>query len=299
MTLAAVTPLHETATISDEDAFNVWVLHMRSASCTERTIKERSIVYRSLGQFLAHPVLEATRHELISFLARPHLSPKTRQNYKSFLHTFFTLMQDEGLRIDNPAARLPRGRTVRVEANPFSTDDVQRLLSSGIYGKTLMMVLLAAYQGFRAVEIAATSGANIDWETGQILTVEAKGGFEVWRPLHPLIIEHALANRDKFPIDGFWFPGIGPNTGGHVNAKSVSNTLSKAVHRAGIKHRPHQLRAWYATELVESGADMLTVQHAMRHANANTLKHYVKPSAKLITEAIGRLPLVNVPTRFR
>ncbi|NYF10806.1 integrase [Leifsonia sp. AK011] len=283
-----------TMTAEDCAAFAVWEAEMRAVGCAERTIKERRINFRSLGRFLGKPVLEATRSELVAWLGRPDLSPKTRQNYKSFLHTFFTLMQDEGLRLDNPGARLPRGKSPRIEANPFSTSEVQALLDSGIYGRTRMMVMLAAYQGFRAVEIAATSGANIDWERGLILTVEAKGGSEVWRPLHPAVATYAKSDRPKFPVDSYWFPGIGPNRGGHINAKSVSNTLSQAISRAGIAHRPHQLRAWFATELLESGADMLTIQHAMRHASPATLRHYIRPSLGNMTDSMNRLPTLRL-----
>jgi len=268
---------------------------MNAAGCTARTIHERRIIFRALGRWLDKPVLSASRPELIMWLGRPDLSPKTRQNYKSFLHTFFTLMQDEGYRADNPASRLPRGKSPRVEANPLTTKEVHHLLNCGIYGRTRMMVALAAYQGFRATEIAAVNGDHIRWETGEILTVEAKGGHEVWRPLHPKVLDYAKAHPERFPVSGWWFPGIGVNAGHHINAKSVSNTLVKAMHRAGIKHRPHQLRAWFATELVDSGADMLVVQQAMRHASPNTLKHYVRPNMLNMAAAMNRLPLMDIP----
>lgn len=294
--VAVFRPTHQPE-VDDEEAFAVWEAYMNAAGLTARTIRERRIVFRALGRWLDKPILSASRPELIGWLGRPDLSPKTRQNYKSFLHTFFTLMQDEGYRADNPAARLPRGKAPRVEANPLTTAEVQALLNSGIYGRTRMMVALAAYQGFRATEIAAVNGDHIRWDTSEILTVEAKGGHEVWRPLHPKIVALAADSPRNFPRSGWWFPGIGVNSGHHINAKSVSNTLVKAMHRAGIKHRPHQLRAWFATELVDSGADMLVVQQAMRHASPNTLKHYVRPNMLNMATAMGRLPSVLVPDR--
>jgi integrase len=294
--MSAVVALRAPQGATDEELFSVWEWHMRAASCSERTIRERRVLFRSLGEFLGCPVIEASRHQLIAFLARPHLSPKTRQNYKSFLHTAYTLWQDEGFRADNPAARLPRGKSPRIEANPFSTAEVQQLLDSGIYGRTRMMVLLAAVQGFRATEIASTSGKHINWPERMILTVDAKGGHEVWRPLHPQVLEHAEQQPKRFRRDDWWFPSIGGREG-HVTAKAVSTTISQAMKRAGIMgHRPHQLRAWYATELLNSGADMLTIQHAMRHAGPGTLRHYIRPDLAGIAAAQDRLPSLQVPT---
>jgi len=292
--MGAVTALlNADESLADEDAFALWEMHMNAAGCSPRTIRERRILMRSFGRFIEKPITTATRMDLIRFLGQPQTSPKTKQNYRSALHTFFSLLQDEGMRADNPSTRLPRNKVPRSEANPFSTEQVQLLLDSGIYGKTRMMVLLAAYQGFRAVEISAVAGRNIDWDLRRILTVDGKGGVEVWRPLHPAIWEHA----QTMPREGFWFPSDKDHPGEHILPSSVSNVLSKALARAGITgHRPHQLRAWHATELVESGADMLTVQHSMRHASPSTLRHYLRPSMGNIEHAIARLPELRMPT---
>jgi integrase/recombinase XerD len=297
--MGAVTSIRAIEAISDDAAFAVWRLEMQVANCSRRTLEERAILVRSLGRFLGAPVITASRTDLMQWLARPHLSPRTRKNYKSFLHTFYTVLQDEGYRVDNPAARLPRSRAPRSEPNPFTTADVQKLLDSGTYARTRMMVLLAAYQGFRATEIASTAGNHINWDRHEILSVDAKGGVEVWRPLHPAVLAEALANPQRFSREGWWFPGISANSGGHINAKSVSSTLTMAIKRAGIPHRPHQLRGWFATELMESGADMLTIVHAMRHAGPETLKYYIKPSMIKVDDAMRRLPDLVVPTMTR
>lgn len=64
----------------------------------------------SLQKFIQKPLVDASRTDLMRWLARPDLSPKTRQNYKSFLHTMYAIMQDNDLRLDNPATRMPRTR---------------------------------------------------------------------------------------------------------------------------------------------------------------------------------------------
>jgi len=291
--MGAVATLHSAEQLpTDEEVIGLWTLHMQAAGCARRTVRERGILLRSYARYIGVPIISATRYNLISFLAQERLSPKTKQNYRSCLHTVYTLLQDEKWRADNPAARLPRGKVARTEADPFSTAEVQHLIDTTTHRRTRMMILLAAYQGFRAVEVAAASGAHVDWEERRILTVDGKGGVEVWRPMHPIVWEFA----QQFPRDTWWFPGQRTERG-HIAAKSVSNTLATALKRAEIRgHRPHQLRAWFATELVESGADLLTVQHAMRHATAGTLKHYVRPSTTNMREAMGRLPEVAIPT---
>lgn len=278
--------------MTTDEILTYWAAYMRAQHCTERTIRERNIFIRSMLRHTgATSPLDVTKQHLILFLGRRDLTGKTKQNYRSTLHTFYTWMQDEELRLDNPAARLPRPRVEPSEPNPVSTDDIQTVLRSGIYGTTIMKVLLYSYQGLRASEIAAVSGANVDWEAATILTVEAKGRKVVTRPLHSLVLEHALTAG--YPRDDYWFPG----EHGHVRGKSVSNTLCAAFRRAGINHRAHQMRAWHGTTLLELGADSLDVQHSLRHSDGQSLKAYIRPSQERIRAAMEMLPRVEVPSR--
>lgn len=263
---------------------------MRAQNCRDRTVNERMIFIRSVLRYVGVDDVKAvTKQQLIGYLGRRDLTGKTKQNYRSTLHTFFTWMQDEEIRLDNPAARLPRPRVVPSEPNPTSTEDIQKVLDSGIYGHTIMKVLLYAYQGLRASEIAAVAGENIDWDHRRILTREGKNGKVVWRPLHSLVWEHA----NGYPHAGFWFPGLVP--GEHVRGKSVSNTLCSAFKRAGIDHKAHDMRKWHGTTLLAIGADSLDVQHSLRHSDGQSMKAYVLPNEDRIRHAMELLPRVVVP----
>lgn len=275
--------------MDDEAILDYWAAYQAAESCTENTIRERLILVRALLRRTGKTLLTMTRHDLIAELARD-LSPKTKQNYKSLFHTLFSWIQDEEFRIDNPAARLPRTRVPRSEPDPVTTADIEYLLNSGIYAKTRLYVLLYAYQGFRAIEIAAVAGETIDWERQRILSKDGKGGKEVWRPLHPIVWEEI----QRYPRTGPLFPS---REGGHISRKTVSNVLSKAFTRAGVDHRPHQLRAWHATELIEAGVNTIVAQHSMRHSDLQSLNKYVKVSERAVREAMDMLPGVVVPTR--
>ena len=233
-----------------------------------------------------------TRYDLIGDLGRPGLAPATRARYRSLYHGFWTWVQDEGFRLDCPAARLPSVHIPKAEPNPVTTADLEILINSGIYAKTRMYVLLYAYQGFRASEIAAVAGESIDWRSQRILSVDGKGGKEVWRPIHPLV----WAEAQKYPREGVWFPS--PNHTGHVTGQNVSNVLGKAMRRAGlIGHRPHNLRGWYATELSASGAPTAVVAAGLRHSDMQSVDRYLAVPQAAIMEAQSRLPEVQIPTR--
>lgn len=287
-------PRKEHNDVHDEAILSAWASHAKASGYRPRTIKEHLISLNATLRRTEKNILNITRYDLIADLARDGISPSTISRYKSLFHGFWTWVQDEGFRLDNPATRLPRVRVPKNEPNPVTTEDLELLINSGIYAKTRMYVLLYAYQGFRASEIAAVSGEAIDWTSQRILSVDGKGGKEVWRPLHPLVWDEA----QKYPRTGWWFPS--PHSGTHVTGRNVSNVLSQAMKRAGIVgHRPHNLRGWFATEMSASGAPTAVVAAALRHSDMQSVTRYLAVHSRDIDEAQQRLPQVNIPTESR
>ncbi|MCT2085019.1 site-specific integrase [Microbacterium enclense] len=267
-----------------------WLL---ASNSTEKSIRERTIVIRAMLKRTGATLLDVTRDELVADLARPGIAASTRSQYKSTMYGFFTWLQEEGDRLDNPAARLPRVKVPKREPNPFPTGDIQRLLNSGIYRRMRLWVLLYAYQALRAGEIAAVRGDKIDWTNRRILSWEAKGGRFVWRPIHDLVWPELERYRD---VRGWLFP-TKANPLEHVSPATVSNSMSKAIKRAGIMHRAHDLRGWHATELIERDVPTVVVAHSLRHADTQTVQKYARVSDDTLTAAVTRLPVVEVPAR--
>lgn len=279
----------------DDDAILAyWATFAAASGYRPRTIKEHTINLRATLRRTGKTILSMARQDLIADLGREGLSPGTRQRYRSLFFGFWTWVQNEEFRLDNPAVRLPRQRVIKSEANPIETVDLELLINSGIYSKTRMYVLLYAYQGFRAVEIAGVHGGHsIDWSRGRILSLKGKGGKEVWRPIHPLVWEEA----QKYPRDALWFPSP-TREGKSITAKNVTTVLSKALSRAGIQgHRPHNLRAWYATELGDAGAPTDVIAAGLRHSDLQSVSRYRRVSEEAIDLYQRKLPVVSVPER--
>jgi len=276
--------------IDDCTLFDHWTSYQRAAGSTEKSIRERVYSLKATLKRTKKTLLSVTRQDLILDLGRSGIAASTRANYKSLMYGFFTWMQEEEFRLDNPAARLPKVRVPKSEPDPVTTEDIEMILHSGIYRRTRLWVLLYSYQGMRATEIAAVSGSSIDWRNQRILSIEAKGGKEVWRPVHPVVWEHLQTWR----TEGWFFPSP-TRTGEHVTAANVSNVLSKAFKRAGIPHRPHQMRAWFATEMIDADVPTIVVAAALRHSDTQSVEKYVRVKDQAITKAILNLPTVHVP----
>lgn len=278
------------------DTLNYWTACMKAADLTPKTIRERLIFIRQLARDI-DSLETVTRKELIVWMAAQNWSNSTRVHRRSGLHTFFAWMQDEGLRLDNPAYRLPRVATRKREPNPFTVEEINTLLNSGIYFRTRAMVALHYYLGLRVSEIAAVHGSDIDWAARTLSTI-GKGRKPATLPV-PAAIWPLF---ERMPRTAYWFPNrtankLHPAGEGHIMGNSVSGLIGEAIKRAGLNHRPHDLRASLATEMHEAGVSDFVVQRSMRHSNMDTTTLYLKLRPEGIRHGFDLLPALDMPAR--
>ena len=94
------------------------------------------------------------------------------------------------------------------------------------------------------------------------------------------------------PAIDWWFPSpLDP--GRPIRRDSVSTAIGQVMRRAGVDGTAHQLRHWYATELLHSGTDIRVVQTLMRHASLATTAQYAAVDDDQQREAVHRLPNIR------
>lgn len=277
--------------LDDEEALAVFADYQRSAGQSPKTISVRRSLLRSLSKY-GHPLVECDVFTLRRHLGRDGVSLATRASERYAFVSFYTFLQEEGVRVDNPSKRLPPIRVPRGEARPFTREQVDAILSSGAYRRTRAMILLGYYQGFRVSSIARVHGHDIDLMTNTIRTL-AKGQKDGRLPLHPVIRELAAS----MPADSWWFPGRKDPTR-PIRPGSVSDLIADAIRRAGIrdpKLTPHSLRHSFGTDLVEAGVDIRVVQTLMMHESLSTTQIYTRVSEARKREGISALAGRTVP----
>jgi len=257
-------------------------IHMRGAGRSERWVGESIRTLRRLEDKAGKPVQEMAAIDVSRYLADPALSTASRDTYFRQINGFYRWWaQHGGVFV---TAQLPRPRVPKTEPRPISKEQLQRLLNTGMYHRTRVMVLLAAFAGLRVHEIAKFRGEDIDLDR-RTLRVTGKGGVTAVLPLHPLLVDAA----QQMPRRGIWFPANSTRAGEHVHRRSVSHVISLAMQRADIQATPHALRHWFATALLEAGVDIRTVQTLMRHASLATTARYTAVTDQRRVEAIDRL----------
>ncbi|WP_281282084.1 tyrosine-type recombinase/integrase [Rarobacter faecitabidus] len=185
---------------------------------------------------------------------------------------------------------VPRPRVPRREPRPVDTKHIETLLASDIHLDTKTKILLMAYAGWRVSEVARAHGKQFDLIANRF-TLKGKGAVEVTLPLHPILAEEARLR----PRRGLWFPSpVDPHRS--VRGDSVSTLIANAFARCGIDATAHQLRHWFASELLARGVDVRVVQVLMRHASLATTQVYTAVPDEMRRAAISKLPNLNSDT---
>lgn len=79
-------------------------------------------------------------------------------------------------------------------------------------------------------------------------------------------------------------------TDGGMSTTAIHNMMKARAAKAGVKEfSPHDLRRTFAGDLLDAGADIVTVQKIMGHANVSTTAGYDRRDAKTKKAAAAKL----------
>ena len=262
-----------------------WALWQRSGRRAKRTVAERCrVINLFLTEAAVDPLLSAPMDVAGWMAEHEEWSQSTAATYYSYVTSWHKWLVMMDYRTDNPMHKLQTPRRPERSPRPVADTDLARLLRLRMHHRTRVMILLHALAGLRVSEIAQVKGEDIDRDAARI-QVLGKGSKHAWVPLHPILIELA----ESMPRHGFWFPGNSRRPGQPVRSKSVSDIIGNAMRRGGIIGTPHCLRHWYATTLLEDGADLRTVQELMRHSSIQTTQVYTQVPDARRRAAVARL----------
>jgi integrase/recombinase XerD len=155
------------------------------------------------------------------------------------------------------------------------------------------MVILLMTTGLRLSEALSLRKDGIDFNTKE-MTVMGKGSKQRVVPLLSVTADTLSTYTKKYPSDSpFVFPG---NTKtGHAEIHNAEKTLRHACMRAGVRpFTPHQLRHFYATEMLRNGAKLEVVGRILGHSGIGvTADIYRHVRTEEMHEAVERFGPMN------
>jgi integrase/recombinase XerD len=174
---------------------------------------------------------------------------------------------------------LPRCKVPMKVPTVLSAGEVDQLLGALQSPKHRAIAMTAYGAGLRVSEICKLRVEDIDSRAMVIHVRNAKRG----RERHVMLSPELLAALRQYwrvfrPSGPEVFPGMIPGT--TLTRDAVGDFLRKAQKRSGLAKRisPHTLRHSFATNLLENGVDLRTVQVLLGHASIRSTTRYLHVS---------------------
>lgn len=241
-----------------------------------------------LRQARSTSLLYADAKDLKAFLFSLPATAASRNQARNGLVALFSFFIDQGLCDSNPAQGLPRLPTPEKLPRPLGPQQARNAekVSETFPPQERMLFKTALYTGMRRAELLRFEWTMI--EEGWI-RFTGKGNKERMIPLHRNLETELNAWRGQCPSPRWVFPSpLDPTR--HASSSWALDRFRALGDMIGVeKLHPHRFRHTFATQTLNSGADIATVGSLMGHSKLSTTQRYAKVREPRLQRAIETL----------
>src|SRR3990170_663051 len=235
-----------------------------------------------------------TLRQFVGHLVKLKIKKSSIARKLSAVRSFFKYLNRAGLLQNNPARLIATPRREKRLPAVLTVDDALRLMEAPHKGDDTELrdraVLETLYStGIRASELTGMNREDIS-RHARLIRIRGKGRKERIVPVGGKAldaIDAYLRQRTTSGEPAAVF--IGPS-GKRLTARTVQRILENYRKKLGLtsKASPHTLRHSFATHLLESGADLRSLQELLGHASLSTTQRYTHLNIDLLMETYDK-----------
>ena len=188
--------------------------------------------------------------------------------------------------------RLPFGKKPKRIPVVLNRDEVLKLLQCVLSRKQRMLLTTMYATGMRVGEAVQLRVTDIDSRRMTILVARGKGNKQRLVPLSQNLLTELRLFWKTHRNPRWLFPSRRPDE--PLRIQAVEATCRRARARAGLKRRfnTHSLRHTFATELLEAGVDLFSIQKILGHRALSTTATYTHVRRSHLQAACRSLELL-------
>ncbi len=275
-------PINNTQTV----ALKAYIELLRLKNYSHNTIKTYSnwfIIF--LNYFPERKPSTITKYEIMDFLVHYRNSAKWSSTVQNQLINAIKFFYEQLLNRPREEYDLPRAKKEFKLPSVFSEQELKRIILATENLKHRTILCLAYSGGLRVSELVNLKIRDIDTDRMVITLRAAKGKKDRQVMLSPVILElmraYYIAEREKPKV--WLFEG---QYGGQYTTRSIEEVIKTSKKKAGVtkKGSIHALRHSFATHLMESGTDLMTIKDLLGHNSLSTTSIYTHVSKKHISK---------------
>ena len=235
-----------------------------SKSCFTEASRLLGLYFKYLGRKTPSP------ENFSSFFVRYRdLKPNSRARYCSFYSGFFKWYSGENLPFKIRMARIEPQLVSDAEIDLLHKALCSKVTHRGILERDLLILDTMAMTGLRRGEIVNLKVGDLYFNDGRSLLMvkNGKGAKDRCIPLNPTI----ASRLQKYIIDQNLSGKVFP-----ITARNLSIKIHTWARKAGIPQiHTHSFRHKFATDFLQKGANLSTVQELLGHTSLSVTERYL------------------------
>jgi site-specific recombinase XerD len=231
------------------------------------------------------PIEQVTHRQIVHYidalLDKP-LTAKTINCHLNSVRQFYDYLRTEGhLSIDNPVKEGLGLRMPRPLPRYLKDEEVAALLKVVHKPRDRAIFMLMLRSGLRVAEVANLKFSAIDFRRGRIMVRGGKGGKDravyISQDALRALVEY-LRFRPAGGVQPVFLVDKGTYRGQALSVRGIQKRMEYYARRARLKTSCHHLRHTMATQILNAGAGLVTIQDLLGHSWIQSTQRYCKVS---------------------
>lgn len=294
------------------DALDGFIAHItRVRGLSPETVRAYGEHLDAFGAWLERQdldVLELKARDLRRYLAElqaARLSPRTVAAHLSSIRSLYRWLVEQGVLDSSAAETVQTPKIARTLPKTITSAQMEKLLAipdrtKAVGQRDAAMLELFYASGARISELAGLNVESVD-TSQRIVRLFGKGSKERIVPLYPRALdafnlyvgsgrEELLQQAGRAGTRNGGRPLFISSRGRAMNAAALRARFHALCTAAGLPGdiTPHAMRHTFATDLLEGGADLRSVQELLGHASLSTTQLYTHLTPERLKTALHR-----------
>lgn len=210
------------------------------------------------------------------------LSPQTINGHLIAIRSFYRYLQEEEQRaIDNPVISGLSLRLPQPLPRFLQDSEVSAFFSVITKRRDLAIFMLMLRAGLRVEEVAKLKLGAVDHHRSQLMVCGGKGARDRLVYLYDDVADALAAYlqvRPETDEPRIFLVEKGTYKGRPLSVRGIQKRAEYYSEKSGVHVSCHQLRHTMATDLLNAGADVVTIQYLLGHSRIKTTLRYARLS---------------------
>ena len=263
---------------SFEDILDSYCDALDMEGLAKDTIKNRRYTLRELDRYLNKNIQDIDISDLRSYLSykKQEVQASTINNLISKIGAFFTWLYEEEYIDKNPSKKLRKVKEPSRITKVVSSVNLEKMREHCKNNRDRAMIELAVATGVRVSELGNLNVSDINFQINQIRII-GKGNKErivMFTDKAKYYLQKHLETRKDKGSDILFASVRRPHR--RLTVKRIEDIVGEIRELSNIQTKvtPHSFRHTMATSMMQSGADVTTIQKLLGHANIDTTLIY-------------------------